>query len=131
MLQYSVLATYSKLALLVTTLEDPSCDVILEQAAGPGSVANEPTDPKTPTRAKAKYIMIDMLSRNKAANRIKNWVNCSDNKKLDLPTNRAHSYTSFHLRVVINTKSTSAYLYDANTINGRNAKNFSDRPKKV
>jgi hypothetical protein len=39
----------SKLALLVTTLEDPSCDVILEQAAGPGSVANEPTDAYKPS----------------------------------------------------------------------------------
>lgn len=115
----------------MTTFEDPSWDVILEQAAGPGSVANEPTGLKTPTRAKAKDIIIDVLNRDKVANRINNWVDCSDNKKLSLLTNRAHSYTSFHLRVVIHTKSTSAYLDDANTINGRNTMNSGDKPKKV
>jgi hypothetical protein len=126
-----VLATYFKLVLLVTTLEDPNCDVILEQAAGPGSAANEPTGPKTPTRAKVKDIMIDMLNLDKAANRTNNWVDCSDNKKLDLLINRAHSYTSFHLRMAIHTKNTSAYLYDANTINGRNTMNSGDKPIKV
>lgn len=61
MLQYSVLDIYFKLSLLEMTLDDPSCNVILEQAAGPGSVANEPAGPKIPTSTRMVDSMIDML----------------------------------------------------------------------
>lgn len=103
-LQYSVLETYFKLSLLVMTLDDPSCEVILEQAAGPGSVANEPIGPKIPTSARMDNSMIDMLNRNKTATKINNGFDGPGNKKLPKSRNRAHIYTSLNLGVIIYTE---------------------------
>lgn len=107
------------------TLDDPSCDVILEQAAGPGSVANEPTGPKMPTSAKTDDSMIDMLNRNEAATKISDGGDGSGNKKLPKSRNRGHTYTS---SIYIQSEA-SAYIYDANTMNGRNTIHSGDEHK--